>query len=139
MQAVLFDGRKSFWATGSQLEVTLVEHIGCRTIELIVFDQISRIEAPRQYVTFDGTEMVKLIADVGPQCTSPEIIRAVRSIKATHLLERIQMTSYSCSKVRNSWGITVVPKLLDAASGLLVVQCAKPADLVPAIVDRSIR
>ncbi len=48
---VLFDGAKSFWKTRTNLDILIVEHSKQMCIELIAFNSVLQVEAPRIYLS----------------------------------------------------------------------------------------
>lgn len=57
--AILYDGSYTFWRTGTNLDVLLVDHKNFNCYELVVFEPLANKEAPRIYLT--GNEVVNAI------------------------------------------------------------------------------
>ena len=47
---ILFEGRKTFWKTKSTVNILLVKHHLWDIVEVVAFDPVSEIEAPRIYI-----------------------------------------------------------------------------------------
>lgn len=47
---VIFDGPKCFWKTKHTLDVIIIEHVGFNVIEVVAYDPVSDVEAPRLYL-----------------------------------------------------------------------------------------
>lgn len=53
LHKVLYDGTKSFWRTGENIDVRIIEHIDALVIEVIAFDLEKYEEADRLYIDAD--------------------------------------------------------------------------------------
>eukprot|EP01039_Chlorochromonas_danica_P007320 gene7320-8101_t len=157
---VIFDGYKIFWMTHANLEVTLIHHEDCHTMEIIAFDPITREEPPRLYVKFRlllrlfNREVIQgKVEEVRKRKRNYELEESVLTHMAVielgrdYILERLQMLKASDNGYNRNigeegaWTIVLVPKVTDEvneSTGLLQVQCSQPQMLVPAKVKRLI-
>lgn len=155
---VIFDGYKIFWMTHANLEVTLIHHEDCHTMEIIAFDPITREEPPRLYVKFRlllrlfAKELVRgKVEEVRKRRRNYELEEsilthmAVIELARDYILERLQMLRASDDGYNRNigeegaWTIVLVPKVTDEvneSTGLLQIQCSQPQTLVPAKVKR---
>lgn len=50
MAKILYRGVKTFWKTKNSIEFVLLEHTGCDVLEIVAFEPVLCVEAPRIYL-----------------------------------------------------------------------------------------
>ena len=59
MELMIFRGTKTFWKTKNSIDVAIIAHPGYDVIEVLAFEPILKIEAPRSYL--DAVVLQKLL------------------------------------------------------------------------------
>ncbi len=108
---LLLEGSKTFWKTKNTVEVIILEHKYCETLEVIAYEPTFEVEAPRIYLN-DKVARSRVDSSVIDGCLrtaksaamrrgeAPNVAQLIkgaeRTARVNYVLNRLFLKKYSC-------------------------------------------